>query len=118
MYKFTKGIVPLVMVLTKMYFFKNNYYYSEFDSDSCVMFLYTKKDKFVTKIGYAQDKILPQPQELYTGMPVTNYRSATAPTAQYRGYCKSSRVNLSKNVNRIYIKFLPWNQYYILFIKN
>ena len=33
--------------------------------------LYTKKDKFATKIVYVQDKILPRPQKLYTGMPVT-----------------------------------------------
>ena len=59
--------------------FFNDYYYSEFNSDSCVKVLYTKKDKFATKIAYVQDKILPQPQKLYTGMPVmpvTNSRSA------------------------------------------
>ena len=52
--------------------------YSEFKSDSCVNVLYTKKDKFATKIAYVQDNILPQPQKLYTGMPVmpvTNSRS-------------------------------------------
>ena len=40
--------------------------------------MYTKKDKFATKIAYVQDKILPQPQKLYTGMsvtPVTNSMS-------------------------------------------
>ena len=39
--------------------------------DSCVKILYTKKNKFATKIAYVQNKILPQPQNLYTGMPVT-----------------------------------------------
>ena len=28
--------------------------------------MYTKKDKFATKLAYVQDKILPQPQKLYT----------------------------------------------------
>ena len=38
MYKFTKSILPLVMVLPRMHFF-NDYYYSEFNSDSCVKVL-------------------------------------------------------------------------------
>ena len=59
MYKFIKGILPLVMVLTKMRFFSNDYYYSEFNSDSCVKVMYTKKDKFAKKIANVQDKILP-----------------------------------------------------------
>ena len=69
-------MLPMIMVLTKKF---NDYYYSEFYSDSCVKVLYTKKDKFATKIVYVQDKNLPQPQKLYTGMPampVTNSRSA------------------------------------------
>ena len=32
--------------------------------------LYTKKDKFASKIEYDQDNNLPQPQKLNTGMPV------------------------------------------------
>ena len=43
--------------------------------------LYTKKNIFVTKIAYIQDKILPQPQKLSQGvsvMPVTNSRSGLA----------------------------------------
>ena len=75
MYKFTKGILPLVMVLTRMPIFFNDNYHSELNTDSCVKVLY----KFVTKIPYVQDKILPQSQKLYTGMPVmpvTNFRSA------------------------------------------
>ena len=42
------------------------------------MVLYTKTDKFATKIGYVKDQIIPQPKEIYTGMPVTpftNFRS-------------------------------------------
>ena len=78
MYKFIKRILPLVMVLTRMLIFFIDYYYSEFNSDSCVNVLYIKRDKFATKIAYLQDKILPQPQKLYAGitvMPVTNSRS-------------------------------------------
>ena len=59
------------MVLTKVRIFFCDYYYTEFNSDSCVKVLNTKKDKFATKIVYVQDKMLPQPQKLYTGMPVT-----------------------------------------------
>ena len=65
MYKFIKGILPLVMVLPKITKKNYYYYYSEFTSDSCV-------------VAYVQDKILPQPQKLYTGvpvMPVKNSRS-------------------------------------------
>ena len=65
------------MVLKKCNFV-NDCYFSEFTSDSCVKVLYTKKDKFATKIAYVQDKILPQPQKPYTCMPVmpvTNSRS-------------------------------------------
>ena len=58
------------MVFTKMQMFFNAYYYSEFNSDSCVKVLYTKTDKFATKIAYVQDKTLPQPPNLYTGIPV------------------------------------------------
>ena len=58
------------MVFTVMPIFLNGYYYSEFNSDSCVKALYTKTNKFATKIAYVQDKILPQPQNLYTGNPV------------------------------------------------
>ena len=39
-----------------------------------------KKDKFATKMAYVQDKNLPHPQKVYTGMPVmpvTNSRSAS-----------------------------------------
>ena len=32
---------------------------SEFISDICVKVLYTKKDKFMTKIAYVPDNILP-----------------------------------------------------------
>ena len=46
-------------------------YFSEFYRDICVKILYTKKDKFATKIAYVQNQILPQPKKLYTGMPVT-----------------------------------------------
>ena len=38
--------------------------FSEFNSDSFVKVLYKKKDKFITKIAYVQDIILPQPQKL------------------------------------------------------
>ena len=31
------------------------YYYSEFYNDRCVKVLYTKKDKFATKIAYVQN---------------------------------------------------------------
>ena len=78
MYKFTKHSLPLVMVFTRMPVFFNDYYYSEFKIHKCVKVLYTTKDKFLTKIEYVQDKILPQPQKLSTGMPVmpvTNSRS-------------------------------------------
>ena len=70
MYKFIKVVFPLVIVLSRMPIFFNDYYYSEFTSHSCVKVLYMKKDKFATKIVYVQDKISPQPQKLYTGMPV------------------------------------------------
>ena len=62
------------MVLKKYFF--NDYYYSDLHSDICVNVLYTKKDKFATRIAYVQNKILPPPQKLYTGVPVTNSRSA------------------------------------------
>ena len=45
----------------------------------CVRVLYTKQKKFETKKTYGQDKILPQPKQIYTGMPVmpvTNSRYA------------------------------------------
>ena len=35
---------------------------SEFESYSCVKVFYAKKDKFVTKIAYVKDKMLPQPK--------------------------------------------------------
>ena len=35
------------------------------------MVLYSKEDKFATKMAYGQDKVLPEPQKHYTGMPVT-----------------------------------------------
>jgi hypothetical protein len=57
---------------------KNYCYYSEFNGDTFVKVLYTKKDKFTTKMANVQDTILRQPQKLYTGMPVmplTNSRS-------------------------------------------
>ena len=79
MYKFTQGILPLVMLLQKLPFFFNDYYYSELNCDSCVKVLYTKKYKFETKIEYVQDKILLLTEKLYTGIPVTsvtNSRSA------------------------------------------
>ena len=41
-------MLPMIMVLTKKF---NDYYYSEFYSDSCVKVLYTKKDKFATKLA-------------------------------------------------------------------
>ena len=65
------------MVLKKCNFF-NDCDFSEFTSDCCVKVLYTKKDNFVTKISYVQDKNFQKPQKLYTGMPVmpvTNSRS-------------------------------------------
>ena len=68
MYKFTQGILPLFIILP---IFFGDYYCSQFNSDSCVTILYTKKGKFATKIAYVQDEILPQPQKLYTGLPVT-----------------------------------------------
>ena len=40
-----------------------DFFSSELNSDICVKVLYTKKDKFVTKIAYVQDKILPQPKK-------------------------------------------------------
>ena len=55
MYRFTKGILPLVMELPKMLFLYDSYC-SQFNSESCVEVLYTKKDKFATKIAYVQDK--------------------------------------------------------------
>ena len=62
MYKFTQGILPLVMLLQKLPIFFNDYYYSELNCDSCVKVLYTKKYKFETKIEYVQDKIYSWPK--------------------------------------------------------
>ena len=59
--------------------FFNDCYFSEFNRESCIKVLYTKKEKFATKIAYVQCKVLAQPKTLYTGMPVmpvTNSRSA------------------------------------------
>ena len=67
MYKFTKGILPLVMVLTEMQFF------------FMIIIILNLTVIVTAKIAYAKDKILPHPQKLYTGMPVmpvTNSRSA------------------------------------------
>ena len=61
MYKFTKGILPLTMYYQKRHFF-NDYYYSEFNSDSCVRVLYTQKDKFAIKTSLLrrlQEQTLP-----------------------------------------------------------
>ena len=44
--------------------------FSEFNIDIGVRVLYTKKDKFLTKIVLVQEKFLPQPKKIYTGMPV------------------------------------------------
>ena len=73
MYKFTLG-----HGINKYGFFLNDYYYSELNSDSCVKVLYTKKDQLGTKIAAVQDKILPQPQKIYTGMPVTPVTNSRA----------------------------------------
>ena len=59
--KLTQGISPLIMVFKKKCF---NDFFIEFNNDSCVQVLYTKKTIFVTKIAYIQDKILPKPQKL------------------------------------------------------
>ena len=76
----------------------NDCYYSEFNSDSCIKVLYTKKDKFATQIAYVQDKILPQPQKLYKGMPVTpvtNSRSA------HRLRCSHNAMERQKQLSMI-----------------
>ena len=50
MYKFTKGYGYGNGINKNANLFYN-YYYSEFNRDSCVKVLYTKKDKFATKIA-------------------------------------------------------------------
>ena len=67
--KFTQGILPLVIVFLKKCNSFNDCF-SEFIFKNCVKVLHTKKNKYTTKIVYVQDKILPKPQELCTGMPV------------------------------------------------
>ena len=70
MYKFTEGILPLVMEITKLPIFYD-YYFSEFNSDSCFKVLYMKNDKFATKQVYVQDikkkkkKNYPRPKTLH-----------------------------------------------------
>ena len=53
--------LPLDMVLKKLKLVRD-WYFSKLNIDSCVKFLYTKNGKFVTKIAYVQDNILPQHQ--------------------------------------------------------
>ena len=72
--------------------FLNDFYCSEFNSDSCVEVLYTKKDKFGTKIAYVQDQKFTPAQKLYTGMPVT-------PATNSRSAIRLKLFNIAKTEN-------------------
>ena len=89
--------------------FFNDCFLFEFNSDICVKVMYTKKDKFATKIAFVEHKLLPQPQQLYTGMPVmpvTNYRSEWGPCHQSSNgqysfkYCRSPDFKKSNWYNK------------------
>ena len=88
--------------------------------------MYAKKDKFVTQIAYVQDKISPQLQQIYTGMPVmpvTNFKSNSHTNRRLREnqqfvFVKSIYANIQGKTGLIKNFFLPfyfcaWKMHYL-----